>query len=681
MGAMDLSRRFDFLARLASPLREGVRDLDRMRAIFESAFEFVGLLSPDGTLLEANRRSLAFIGATREDVVGRKFWDTPWWTETERPRLREAVSRAARGEFVRFETVHAGAGGSVASFDFSLTPITRRGKVVFLVPEGRDITERLRTEAALRESEARFSGIISLAAEAIVSIDTRQRITLFNRGAERVFGYLAGEVLGKPIDILLPATAMAVHREHVEAFAREQIGGRRVPHQRHVIGRRKNGETFEAEASISKMEIGRDPIFTAVLRDISERRRAEQTQEFLAAAGAVLTESLDLQKTLWHVAELATRWISDGCVIYLTGADGELDPAALSHRDPAKLRALQETLARYPVRGNEEGATLILRSGNSVVLPEFPEEIVRGLARDETHLKMIRSLDIRSYVGVALQAPKGVIGVITLFSGEASRRLGEPERLTGEELARRTVMAIENARLYEAAQKANRARDEVLGVVAHDLRSPLNGIVLNARLLRRQHDAEAVEAILHAASRMSYLIGDLLDVAQIEAGQLAVRRERQAAAELVAEAIHEAAPLARDHVLVSAAEGDLPDVLCDRARVLQVFANLIGNALKFSPVGGKITVGAAMEPDAVRFWVSDEGEGIAPEQRERVFKRFWQASKGDRRGAGLGLPISHGIIEAHGGKLWLEDDGTTRGSKFCFRIPRVASSEATSPRP
>ncbi|MBI2392192.1 MAG: PAS domain S-box protein [Deltaproteobacteria bacterium] len=670
MGAMDLGRRFDFLTRLAAPLREGVRDHDRMRAVFESAFEFVGLLSPDGTLLEANRRSLAFIGATRDDVVGRKFWDTPWWTEGERPRLREAISRAARGEFVRFETVHAGVGGNVASFDFSLTPITRRGRVVFLVPEGRDITERLRAEVSLRESEARFSGIVSLAAEAIVSIDRRQRVTLFNRGAERVFGYLAGEVLGRSIDMLLPATAVQAHRDHVDAFAREHVGGRSVPHQRHVIGRRKSGETFEAEASISKMEIGREPIFTAVLRDITERRRLEQTQEFLAAAGAVLTESLDRAKTLQHVADLATRWISDGCVIYLTAADGELDPAAISHRDPVKLRALQDTLARYPVRGNEEGATLILRSGTSVVLPEFPDEIVRGIARDETHLQLIRALDIRSYVGVALQGPKGILGVITIFSGEASRRLGEHERLTTEELARRTVMAIENARLYEAAQRATGARDDVLGVVAHDLRSPLNGIVLNARLLRRQHDPEAVEAILHAASRMSYLIGDLLDVVQIEAGQLAIRCDRQPAAALVAEALTEAMPLAHDHALVSAAGDALPDVFCDRARVLQVFSNLIGNALKFTPVGGKITVGAAAEPDAVRFWVKDEGSGISPEQRERVFNRFWQAAKGDRRGAGLGLPISRGIVEAHAGALWLEDD-TTRGSTFCFRIPRA----------
>src|SRR5688572_4868414 len=151
-------------------------------------------------------------------------------------------------------------------------------------PDGRDIAEHRAAEGALRESEFRFSSIVDIAADAIVSVDGDQRITLFNQGAERIFGYKASEVMGQPLDVLLPPDVHAIHREHIQRFGRSPDPARRMGERSEVRGRRKNGEIFPAEASISKFDVSGRPVFTAVLRDITDRRAAELERANLLSA-------------------------------------------------------------------------------------------------------------------------------------------------------------------------------------------------------------------------------------------------------------------------------------------------------------------------------------------------------------------------------------------------------------
>jgi PAS domain S-box-containing protein len=250
----------------------------QFRAIFDSAFEFIGLLAPDGTLLEVNRSALNFANVAAADVVGRRFWDTPWWRESadERDRLQRAVAEAAGGAFVRYETEQVGGDGRRIAVDFSLTPVRdAEGRVVCIVPEGRDVTERKRVEHELRLSEKKFQGILSIAADAIISIDGAQRIVLFNRGAEEIFGYAAPEVLGQLLTTLLPGDSRVVHPDKVLEFGAGRVIARRMGERGEIYGRRKNGEVFPAEASISRIDVGGERVFTAVLRDVSEARLAQ----------------------------------------------------------------------------------------------------------------------------------------------------------------------------------------------------------------------------------------------------------------------------------------------------------------------------------------------------------------------------------------------------------------------
>ena len=249
-------------------------------------------------------------------------------------------------------------------------------------------------------------------------------------------------------------------------------------------------------------------------------------------------------------------------------------------------------------------------------------------------------------------------------------------------MATRAALAVEKARLYRIAQHAIQLRDDVLSIVAHDLRNPLGTILMQAAMLRRKggeperRSRKPGEVIERAATRMNHLIQDLLDVARMEGGRLTIEQERVSAGQIIADAIQALAPLAASASLELRlqAERELPELWADRSRVLQIFENLVGNAIKFTEPGGRITVGAAPGEGHVLFWVADTGIGIADEHVPRLFERLWQASKAGQHGAGLGLPIVKGIVEAHGGRIWVETK-LGAGSAFFFTIPNAPAAE------
>lgn len=230
--------------------------------------------------------------------------------------------------------------------------------------------------------------------------------------------------------------------------------------------------------------------------------------------------------------------------------------------------------------------------------------------------------------------------------------------------------------LHAEARRALIARDEILGVVAHDLRSPLNAIKLSAALLARKVSTpvmrDAAESILLSSDRANRLIQDLLDVARSEAGIFTIVKGEHSAARLAERAVASQQPFASAAgIQVGVEEPAAPAVVvADADRVQQVFENLIGNAIKFSGAGATVLVGYTGEPQGVRFWVRDSGAGIAAEHLAHLFDRFWQGRPSDRRGAGLGLPICRAIVEAHGGRIWAESRPGA-GSAFYFTLPHA----------
>jgi K+-sensing histidine kinase KdpD len=408
--------------------------------------------------------------------------------------------------------------------------------------------------------------------------------------------------------------------------------------------------------------------------------RSHRREQFLAEAGAILAATLDYEETLTSVAKLAVSEFADLCLIDLIDESGDIWRLHTTARNPG-LEWARETLASSPLdrsRPHLTGETL--KTHSSVLMEYVSPGLIELFAQDNPErLRALRAINPKSVITVPLAARGNSFGVLAFVSLAASPPFTARDLQFAEALALRAALSIDNARLYRLAQRALRGRDEVLGIVAHDLRCPLNAIVLGAQFLERSRvergDArDSIAAIRRSAERMNRMIQDLLDIACIEAGQLGIDRSRVPIRELIADAVEAQksnATAASLELQIEVARG-VPDLWADRNRLLQVFDNLIGNAIKFTAPGGRIAIGAAPKADQVHFWVVDTGVGIDSDGLLHVFDRFWQARKGEYRGAGFGLSISRGIIEAHGGRIWAESV-LGLGTAFFFTIPATAS--------
>jgi PAS domain S-box-containing protein len=261
--------------------------------------------------------------------------------------------------------------------------------------------------------------------------------------------------------------------------------------------------------------------------------------------------------------------------------------------------------------------------------------------------------------------------------GQATRFVG-----TVQDIGERKQLDVQRARLLEAervarerAEAASRMREDLVAIVSHDLRNPLSAITMSTTLLRAALPVDSratklLETIARSSERMKRLISDLLDMASIDAGRLAVDPQPQAAGVLLQEVVEMLQPLASDKSLRLEASEITPGLAAraDRERIVQVLSNLVGNAIKFTREGGSIVLSACRDGDAMRFSVSDTGQGISAEQMHHLFDRYWQAKRDGRLGIGLGLSIAKGIVEAHGGRIWAESSAG-QGTTFHFTLP------------
>jgi PAS domain S-box-containing protein len=306
------------------------------------------------------------------------------------------------------------------------------------------------------------------------------------------------------------------------------------------------------------------------------------------------------------------------------------------------------------------------QSGRLLSAEDLPS---RAALRGERQKKLLRycSLDGQLDRWVSLEAVP-----ITNRDGRVERVITVMHDVTDQ---RR--VELDNVRLMAEAQEALRAREDLLAIVSHDLRNPLGVVLASTALLlksnlppdKQERARRQVEAIQRAGNRMNRLIRDLLDFASIQAGRLSVSKQPQDVGAMVSEVLEVTEPLAaaKSQRLVADVAPELA-IRCDHDRVIQLFSNLVGNAVKFTPEGGTITVHATREGEVVRFLVEDTGPGIPAEELPHVFDRYYQAQRKNRDGIGLGLSIARGIVEAHGGRIWVEsEDG--KGSRFFFTLP------------
>lgn len=432
---------------------------------------------------------------------------------------------------------------------------------------------------------------------------------------------------------------------------------------------------LEARGAVVCDADGEPARMLGVCQDVTERRHASEALRFLAEASAILGSSLDYHETLRSLAQVTVPRLADWCVVDIVESDG-VRRVAVAQTDPRKMALANELARRYPLDpSSDTGVAAVLRNGSAELVSEISDELLRRTARDREHYELLQALGLRSYICVPLKARGEILGALTLVTAESGIRYTEDDLSLAQELAARAAVAVDNARLYQEAQQALRARDEVFAVVSHDLRNPLQAIALSVSILQEAEPDAAgrqkrYEVIARATRRASGLIEDLRDVARVEAGAFSVSKAPTDIEPLVRELCNmfDAHARARHVRLEVKLPPSLHRVHADRGRVFRVFSNLTGNALEFSPEGGVVTISADATETEVRFAISDRGPGIDPDDLSQIFEPFRQGRRAVRGGAGLGLSICKGIVEAHGGRIWATSEPGT-GTTVHFTLP------------
>lgn len=523
-------------------------------------------------------------------------------------------------------------------------------------------------------SQALFSAILSIAADAIITVDEEQRVLQFNEGAERIFGYTEREIVGQPLELLLPTRFHGPHRRHVNEFGAGHEAARQMGHRREIYGRRKDGTEFPAEASIAQLQLpSGHRVFSAVLRDVTERKRAEQGQDFMLATSTALASTLDFETIVASVPALAARALGDWCALDVLDTNGAMRHVDASVDAESTLsRALREL---YPLDADSPWpAQDVLRTGRAISAVTDTEWL-EAHTLDGVALERLRESGLDSVVLIPLRARERVLGVLTLARSGSGRRFDAADVTLATEFASRAALAIDNAQLYGSAHRATRARDEVLGVVSHDLRNPLSAIAMCASALRAgsvdgETSMSLAGTIAESAEWMQRLIRDLLDVAALESGRLTLERRAEPVGDLLDRTTELFSSAAAERgITLQVAPAPQTDVFGDFERLLQVLANLVGNALKFTDRGGSVTISATDRTSDVLFQVTDSGAGIPHEHFAHLFELYWHTQhEGRARGSGYGLSIAKGIVVAHGGQIEVESR-VGEGSTFCFSVP------------
>jgi signal transduction histidine kinase len=404
--------------------------------------------------------------------------------------------------------------------------------------------------------------------------------------------------------------------------------------------------------------------------------RTARVSRFLAEAAHSLSESLEPDEVLRRVTRLAVSFFADFAVAYVRNVDGVTVPVAWAHQDSSKEELVAEAapLQFSPQGGLGKSMSRALATGEPYLVANVTEETLRAEhPRVRELLALLRPI---SWITVPLVARNEVHGAIAFAVTDPDRRFQADDVALCQRLASRVALAMQNARFYQNVQQALTTRDEVLAVVSHDLRNPLQTIGLSVQLLQELSPTEAsqrrqLDRISRAKDRMDRLIQDLLDVVRLEAGRsISIECRRESPSFFITEASESFVPSANGKGVRfsrKVPEG-LPEVWVDSGRMVQVLSNLLANALKFTPQGGEIEVQAEEAHGTVHVHVRDTGVGIPQEDLDQIIHAFWQAPRTARAGAGLGLAISRGIIEQHGGRISVKSKEGA-GATFTFTLP------------
>jgi PAS domain S-box-containing protein len=620
------------LAAANQQLREVV---SQFQAMYDEGL-FAGRIALDGALIDANRSSLEECGYTLEEVVGRPFWECGWWNRSADVQawVKNAVERAARGEPFRGVSMYFWSDGTERIADFACRPIKDElGSVQFVFATGMDVTERVSTERNLRATE-----ILESITQGFFAVDPTWRFTYVNREAQRLFDRAPNELLGNDVWTELPAMRgtvfdAAFRRAMHERIVTGPITAFYPPHRRWY-----ELQTYPATEGI-----------TVYFRDVTAQVETKAERERLAAES-------ERQRRIYEAALSNTPDL-----VYVVDAERRV------------LYANEALLDMLRMKRDEA-------VGETTLALEFPPGHAQAHAREidrvietgmpsRNEVPIAEPLTQRVYdnILVPVLGPDGKVVAVAATARDIT------ERQAAEQAMRQHA---------EALSAADRAKDEFLATLAHELRNPLAPLRNAVHLFRAFGDADdKTESLISLMERqlnhLIRLVDDLLEISRITRGAFALRKEKIALADVVRNAIDTSKPLieAARHAFSVALPDEPLWLEGDPVRLAQIVANLLNNAARYTDDQGRIDVQAQRLGDKVAISVTDNGIGIEPQALPRVFEMFSREAEGNVRGGGLGigLALARRLAAMHGGTVEGYSAGRGCGSRFVVELPLAAS--------
>ncbi len=643
-------------------VEQALRDAEEyLRLMVESVKDFaIFTVDPQGLVVSWNPGAERLFGYSEQEIL-RNHLSILFTPEDRAAGIpeREIATAVAKGR-ASDERWHQCKDGGRFYASGVVTPIfDEENKLRGFTKIARDITERKQAEEAVREAAVRLKAIVETAVDGIITIDEQGIVESMNPAAERIFGYRHEEIVGRNIGILMSEPEQHEHNEYLDEYLRT---GRQkiIGTIREVRGRRADGSVFPMELAVSETRLGLRRIFTGIVRDISEFKKAIEERlrllNELEGERALLNSLLDNAPVGFGFFDHQLRFLRINPA--LAELNGIPIDQHLEKTLPDLLPGLSPEIA--------ESFRAVLESGQSIVNKEVTSETPR--APGQQRYWLCNFYPVKLSGGAVLGA-----GVVVTDIDDRKR-------------------------MEEALKDADQRKDQFLAMLAHELRNPLAPISNAVQIMQLEGPNGAnfrwsTQVIEDQIKHMTRMVDDLLDVSRITRGKVDLQLETLPLREVVDLAIEASRPLIEDygHTLKVAIPPEPILVHVDPARLAQVLSNLLNNAAKYTDEGGVISLSAARAGSEVVVRVHDNGIGITADLLPRVFDLFTQADRTlsrSRGGLGIGLTLVRSLVELHGGRVSAQSEGLGRGSEFIIRLPLAderfnngrAETDSTDPR-
>jgi signal transduction histidine kinase len=541
--------------------------------------------------------------------------------------------------------------------------------------ETRDRELALRSQE-LRQSEARFRDVIERNADAIVVVDREGVVRFANRVAAQLFGSTSDTLQGTPFGFPL------VSGETTE------------------LDLVRNGSARVVEMRVVDSEWEGTPAWIATLRDVTDRKRAEENARrligeqaarlaaeeaarrfrFIADCSSMLSSTLDYDATLSVLAHMCITELADWVIVYTIDDNGLIHRVEVASRDSAKAEWARQVKEAPMDTARIAPIVEVLRTRKPKLVQSVTKAAFDSITQDEQQKQVLRELGFASYMIVPLIARNQAVGAVALVSAREEQPFDEEDLALAEDLALRAALAVDNARLYQEAQRANQSKSDFLAVISHDLRTPLASIIGYSELMSlgipdqlTESGKQRIERIQTAARHLLYLLDELLNFARLEARREELRLQQVDTSTLVREVAEVMEPLAVErHLQLTIDVPSTPiQIETDPDKLRQVLVNLVGNAVKYTSEGGASLSVQRGSGDSIMFVVRDTGIGIGSQHLPHIFDPFWQADATARArgsGTGLGLSVVRRLVEFLGGEVEVESE-LGKGSTFTVTLP------------